>query len=389
MYKNRIQNNNDELQDILDTINNLPSGSGEDNTEILTEQAELIQTLKTVLENKSSVEVTLQEKAVTPLKMKQEVTADDGYDGLSKVTLEPIPSYYIVPSGTKEITTNGDHDVKKFDSVEVDIQPNLQEKTATENGEVIPDTGYDGLSKVIVDVASSGSGVTIAQFVDSGLNGMHLKITEADLQGVESIIRYAFYGKENVDQITLPETVFRIGNEAFAKSYISSLTIPSKVSRLETGLFRECPKLTSITIPSTVTEMYGEIFYRSALKEIIFEDGEPFSYLGSNLFAYTAFTSITLPNRFTYIPRQIFSNCSTLKTVVCDGNITKIDDYAFNYCTALEVLDLSKVTAVPTLGSYVFQGISTTFQIRVPSALVNEWKASTNWSAHASKIVGV
>ena len=30
--------------------------------------------------------------------------------------------------------------------------PTLQEKIATENGEVLPDEGYDGLSKVIVNI---------------------------------------------------------------------------------------------------------------------------------------------------------------------------------------------------------------------------------------------
>ena len=34
----------------------------------------------------------------------------------------------------------------------------LQEKTITANGEIRPDTGYDGFSKVIVNVPNSGGG---------------------------------------------------------------------------------------------------------------------------------------------------------------------------------------------------------------------------------------
>jgi hypothetical protein len=62
---------------------------------------------------------------------------------------------------TKEITENGTYDASDesadgYSSVTVNVEPVLQEKTATENGDVTPDEGYDGLSKVVVNVASTG-----------------------------------------------------------------------------------------------------------------------------------------------------------------------------------------------------------------------------------------
>lgn len=89
-----------------------------------------------------------------------EVLPDDGYV-LSKVTANvnvPIPSGYIKPSGTKNISANGTHNVKEYENVSVDVPiPDGYIKPSgvlevTENG--IHDVSV--YQQVNVNVAASG-----------------------------------------------------------------------------------------------------------------------------------------------------------------------------------------------------------------------------------------
>lgn len=123
-----------------------------------------------------NVQPALQEKSATPTKVQQVVTPEEGFYGLSKVTVAKIPDNYVIPIGAVEITTNGTHDISGKASANVNVQPKLQEKTATANGEVAPDDTYQGLSKVTVNVqpklqektATTNGAVT----PDSGFQGL-------------------------------------------------------------------------------------------------------------------------------------------------------------------------------------------------------------------------
>jgi len=80
--------------------------------------------------------------------------------------IQAIPTGGITPTGTKQITQNGTHDVTQYANANVNVQPNLQSKTATENGTITPDQGYDGLSSVVVNV--SGGGGSDGVYVGTG-----------------------------------------------------------------------------------------------------------------------------------------------------------------------------------------------------------------------------
>lgn len=89
--------------------------------ETVNTQADLIAQIQEALVGKTTVVGELQEKSVTPTKTAQEVIADSGYYGLSKVRVAAIPDTYIQPTGTLEVSENGTHDVSSYASVNVNI----------------------------------------------------------------------------------------------------------------------------------------------------------------------------------------------------------------------------------------------------------------------------
>ena len=100
--------------------------------------------------------------------------------------------------------------------------------------------------------------------------------------------------------------------------------------------------------------------------------------------------SITIPDGVTSIGSNAFYFCYSLASITIPDSVTSIGDYAFSYCYCAAFYDFTACTTVPALASTeVFSYISVDCQIRVPAALVDEWKAATNWSTYADYIVGV
>lgn len=80
------------------------------------------------------VEPSTQEKTATPAKQEQVIIPDDGVFALSKVVVNPIPSEYIIPSGTLNISDNGNYDVKDKEYTNVSVNEWLKYGYSSNSG---------------------------------------------------------------------------------------------------------------------------------------------------------------------------------------------------------------------------------------------------------------
>lgn len=77
---------------------------------------------------------SLQSKTATPTTSQQTVSPDSGYDGLSSVTVNAIPSEYIIPSGSETKTANGTYDVTALAQLVVNVASPVKTATGTFTG---------------------------------------------------------------------------------------------------------------------------------------------------------------------------------------------------------------------------------------------------------------
>ena len=209
--------------------------------------------------------------------------------------------------------------------------------------------------------------------------------------GVTSIGDYAFANCYSLSSITMPDGVTSIGDSAFDSCFsLASITIPDGVTSIGDSAFANCYSLSSITMPNGVTSIGPSAFTNCfSLSSITMPNGV--TSIGDSAFdSCYSLASITIPDGATSIGYSAFAYCYSLSSITMPNGVTSIGDTAFYSCSGAAFYDFTACTTVPTLASTdAFYEIPDDCQIRVPAALVDAWKAATNWSTYADHIVGV
>ena len=158
----------------------------------------------------------------------------------------------------------------------------------------------------------------------------------------------------------------------------------SGVQTVRESAFRHCLFLTGANLPNAIAIEDYAFYTCNNFEEINIPKAES---IGNGTFYGTKIQSLILPSIKT-IWSRIAQQCPYLTKVDCGASLESLRQYAFDSSGSLTTF-IVRTDAVPPAGANVFNGTpiaSGTGYIYVKDALVDAFKAATNWSTYASQI---
>lgn len=145
-------------------------------------------------------------------------------------------------------------------------------------------------------------------------------------------------------EVTVPDDIYGypvkvIGEHGLVGGKITSVTLPDTVTEIGKQAFYNCAALESVNLPDSVTAI-GEEAFINCVKLQLTVLPENLETIGARAFyGCRALTSITIPDSVTEIGESAFDSCTSLAEVQLSTSITKLADGVFNN-TALTALDV-------------------------------------------------
>lgn len=208
-----------------------------------------------------------------------------------------------------------------------------------------------------------------------------------------------FYGDSGLTAVDLSDAgLIYIGQDAFVDcSALTSINIPSSITNVDGYSFAGCSALVSMTVDSNNTYLNdgngSNCIIKTSNNQLLSGCNTtviPNTVLYIQTAAFsgrTGLTSITIPSGVTSIPQNTFDNCSGLTSATIGSGVTSIGRYAFN-CSNLTSVTC-EATTPPTFDPNYYNFTASNDTLYVPSASVSAYQADSNWSAAFTTITAI
>ena len=164
-------------------------------------------------------------------------------------------------------------------------------------------------------------------------------------EGDNTQVAFAFHDGDPLEEIRLPANITQFGKTTWhgASSFsncktLKSVILPEKLEEIPTSLFEGCSALTTLVIPNTVTKIGKNAFKESGFTQITLP--ENLTTIEASAFYKTKLETITIPEKVTAIPSGCFSLCENLREVILPNTLTTISQNAFEDCPILESINI-------------------------------------------------
>lgn len=199
----------------------------------------------------------LQEKTVTPETLPTVIGADEGYDGLSQVTVNPDANLKPtnIRSGKTIFGVEGSFvGSGTTNMLNVLLKNQLTEITAEDLAGVrdIPQYAFYGMCSRVKSLEFSPDNKTASTSSFSGMSSCRELVTPSTFNGFS----YQTFSNCGFDTVTIGDGPTVISDSCFYQCLrLKTVHLPNTLKELKYGAFQNCYKLESIEIPSGVVKM--------------------------------------------------------------------------------------------------------------------------------------
>ena len=197
----------------------------------------------------------------------------------------------------------------------------------------------------------------------------------------------------NLHNISIPNSVVRIGKEAFANCiFLKSISIPKGVVSIGSG-FIYGTNIESIKCQSDNFEVDNNILYFKGRKILHTYFGnaqhidisETVSNIWDGAFwECRSLQSISIPKNVVRIGNKAFKCCTRLKNITLSDGVTSIGEYAFGDCRELK--NISIPNTVISIGNYAFAHCESLQSIQIPDGVHKVSDGTFRWCKSLQQI---